>query len=466
MFLEQGARSQTRTAARVDNLTQQRVGFAFMAGELRQAQTFYMVPSNATTSSVVEFDTYVRAGSTYSTLRRVQVRLLGQQPLHPRRGAARYDPGRRDDGQAGDRQGHQCGLHAPGLRQRRLPGARRDCGRGERQARRRHHGGSDSPARRRRPAQRPQRLGGFVMKRLDRHRLARPLLDQRGTTLIELMVVVMVITVGLIAVVSVLDQATKTAVAAQRHQTAIQIGQREIEKLKDISYHEPGPRRDCPPAPRRASRWATPAPRTRTSTSAGQPVPGQEQLPQPEQRPAAGRQHQRRGAGDPEHGGPGDGRPRRPAPELHGRQGFGRGVALRDLARGELHQLHGPRLQAPHRRGQAEHQFRHSCADKPIWVTSVFADPEATPPGVPPPGGPSVSAQPFYLYDTPCSGLRACGPDRQPRDPQHHPGGCHLHGHRRSQPDVAQRATRQPATERLLDRRRFARIAPGCAGSG
>ena len=72
LFLEQGARSQTRTAARVDNLTQQRVGFAFMAGELRQAQTFYMVPSNATTSSVVEFDTYVRAGSTYSTLRRVK----------------------------------------------------------------------------------------------------------------------------------------------------------------------------------------------------------------------------------------------------------------------------------------------------------------------------------------------------------------------------------------------------------
>lgn len=72
MFLEQGARSQIRTGARVDALTQQRVGFAFMAGELRQAETFHMVPSNAITSAVVEFDTYVRAGASYSRLRRVK----------------------------------------------------------------------------------------------------------------------------------------------------------------------------------------------------------------------------------------------------------------------------------------------------------------------------------------------------------------------------------------------------------
>lgn len=71
-FLEQGARSQVRTASRVDTLTQQRVGFAFMAGELRQAQTLFMVPSHATTSAVVEVDTYVRANAAYSRLRRVR----------------------------------------------------------------------------------------------------------------------------------------------------------------------------------------------------------------------------------------------------------------------------------------------------------------------------------------------------------------------------------------------------------
>lgn len=72
MFLEQGARSQAHTGSRVDTLTQQRVGFAGLTGELRQAETLFMVPSNATTSAVVEFDTYVRAGAAYSRLRRVR----------------------------------------------------------------------------------------------------------------------------------------------------------------------------------------------------------------------------------------------------------------------------------------------------------------------------------------------------------------------------------------------------------
>jgi prepilin-type N-terminal cleavage/methylation domain-containing protein len=44
-------------------------------------------------------------------------------------------------------------------------------------------------------------------------------------------------------------------------------------------------------------------------------------------------------------------------------------------------------------------------APKPIWISSVIADKNATPPGstTAPPSPPTVTAQDFFLYDTPCS---------------------------------------------------------------
>lgn len=43
-------------------------------------------------------------------------------------------------------------------------------------------------------------------------------------------------------------------------------------------------------------------------------------------------------------------------------------------------------------------------APRPIWISSVIADRDATPPGstAPPPTTPTVTAQDFFLYDTPC----------------------------------------------------------------
>jgi hypothetical protein len=44
-------------------------------------------------------------------------------------------------------------------------------------------------------------------------------------------------------------------------------------------------------------------------------------------------------------------------------------------------------------------------APRPIWISSVIADKDATPPGstAAPPVTPAVTAQDFFLYDTPCS---------------------------------------------------------------
>lgn len=71
---------------------------------------------------------------------------------------------------------------------------------------------------------------------------------------------------------------------------------------------------------------------------------------------------------------------------------------------------------------------------KPIWISTVIADPLATPAGTMPtvPTGVSVTAQPLYLYDTPCAPF----------------------------------TTRQPITGSHSSRDTSALITKGCSGSG
>ncbi|MEJ7775108.1 MAG: hypothetical protein WKF72_09900 [Nocardioidaceae bacterium] len=72
---------------------------------------------------------------------------------------------------------------------------------------------------------------------------------------------------------------------------------------------------------------------------------------------------------------------------------------------------------------------------KPIWISTVIADPLATPAGISPPTVPtgvSVTAQPLYLYDTPCAPF----------------------------------TTRQPITGSHSSHNTSALITKGCSGSG
>ena len=60
----------------------------------------------------------------------------------------------------------------------------------------------------------------------------------------------------------------------------------------------------------------------------------------------------------------------------------------------------------------------------PVWVSKVIPDPQALPPGATGTTGPTgstISAQDFYLYDTPCGNTTATDHRREPRHAQHRP---------------------------------------------
>ena len=66
--------------------------------------------------------------------------------------------------------------------------------------------------------------------------LKRRLSDERGFSLIELLVAMVLLTIGLLAAVRILDGSATAILAAQRHEQAVSLGQREIERLHAYSY--------------------------------------------------------------------------------------------------------------------------------------------------------------------------------------------------------------------------------------
>jgi len=239
------------------------------------------------------------------------------------------------------------------------------------------------------------------MKRLTRHRLNRALRDQRGVSLIELMVVVLVVTVGLIAVVAVLDQATKTAVAAQRHQTAIQIGQREIEKLKDIPYQTLG-HAVTPTGTTSGVPLGNPSPKNPNYYVSGARFLVKSNYRNMNSAPPPGVSTSGEELVTPTTGGPASGGlVAQPQSFTVGKVSgvVWRFVTWRAENCDNCTGRDSKRLTVAIKLNTTSGT---PVPNKPVWVTSVYADPEATPPGVPPPGGPAVSAQPFYLYDTFC----------------------------------------------------------------
>lgn len=59
---------------------------------------------------------------------------------------------------------------------------------------------------------------------------------QDGFTIVEVLVAALLVAIGVIALLGSLDAVSKTNVAAQRHQQALAYGQREIERLRTLDY--------------------------------------------------------------------------------------------------------------------------------------------------------------------------------------------------------------------------------------
>jgi type II secretory pathway pseudopilin PulG len=59
---------------------------------------------------------------------------------------------------------------------------------------------------------------------------------QDGFTIVEVLVAALLVAIGVVALLGSLDAVSKTNVAAQRHQQALAYGQREIERLRTLDY--------------------------------------------------------------------------------------------------------------------------------------------------------------------------------------------------------------------------------------
>jgi prepilin-type N-terminal cleavage/methylation domain-containing protein len=239
--------------------------------------------------------------------------------------------------------------------------------------------------------------------------------SQAGFSMVEVLVVILLVGVAIVGILGAFDAATLTAIGAQRHEQAIAIGQREVERLRTLDYatqlgmtstpvHADVPSTDTNPGnPNfyvttsglsikenygiRTSATLATEPFVTTSADA--------KLTSPQVDPG-------------------------PTPfDDQGTTGtIYRYVTFRD-EHCSLADIQGTPVLDPCPGNQDTKRVTVAVVldaagdragpSKPIWVSSVVSDRNATPVGIsaPPtasPGsGPAVTAQPFFLYDTPCS---------------------------------------------------------------
>lgn len=221
--------------------------------------------------------------------------------------------------------------------------------------------------------------------------------DERGFSIIEATTSGLVVIVGVLGAFIALDAGARTTHDAQRTEQAVAVAQREIERLKAVPYDDLG--------------MATmPAPSTGDVRDPDRWVEGTKLVLAQRYRDAASTRITR-GAEELVSGGVVT-----PGPDAFDSGG----------TRGTIHPYVTWRDEACAADGctGAQDQKRITVAvvleegaggfaPKPIWVSTVVVDPEAAPPGeeVAPSAsvngesvtGEPVTAQAFYLYDTPCS---------------------------------------------------------------
>jgi type II secretory pathway pseudopilin PulG len=228
---------------------------------------------------------------------------------------------------------------------------------------------------------------------------------QDGFTIIEVMLAATMLTIGLLAVAGTIDLAGQTTVAAQRHEQAISVAQREIEELRGLSYASLGHAAPLPnhgdadaPAgdsnPRNPNYYVVAGTsnfliKSNYRDSSSDPAPGTTAAGEPMV------------TGGTVQGGP-------ETVSIAGTQAkVYRYITWRDE----------PFQTCPTGAGTCRTKritvavvLNASASEpgpsKPVWVSTYVADPEARPPDTPQPlpADAGSKSQPFFLYDTTCYG--------------------------------------------------------------
>ena len=234
--------------------------------------------------------------------------------------------------------------------------------------------------------------------------VARLRRSEQGFTITEVMVAMLLLAVALMGVMGSLDASGESTLTAQRNEQAVSIAQREIEQIRSLGWAQIGltalppqegagnpPNDPTPAAPRNPNYYVNGSNlliKTRFNDSASPNVPGT---------PAAGEPLVTGGAVDPGPAsfvlGPTRGRVHRYVTETSdcvAGQDCDESSPARRITVAVVLDLGG------------------GGPTKPIWLSTIVTDPNARPPGVDDPdanpgSGTEISAQPFFLYDTPCS---------------------------------------------------------------
>jgi prepilin-type N-terminal cleavage/methylation domain-containing protein len=242
---------------------------------------------------------------------------------------------------------------------------------------------------------------------------------QDGFTIVEVMVAALLVAIGVVAILGSLDAISKTGVAAQRHQQAVAYGQREIERLRTLDYRTelgltslPAASGDgivagdpTPNAPKNPNYYVSGTglkimAQYSDKTSGLQPGVS----PNPEPLVGAGES----GLTSPQVD---------PGPQNFSINGTS-GKIYRYVTWRSEHCPAATTSGITNPCPGTKDSKRITIAimldavgngagpSKPIWLSSVISDPDATPTGVSPPSPPTggtISAQTLFLTDTPCS---------------------------------------------------------------
>jgi type II secretory pathway pseudopilin PulG len=242
---------------------------------------------------------------------------------------------------------------------------------------------------------------------------------QDGFTIVEVMVAALLVAVGVVAILGSLDAVSKTGVAAQRHQQAVAYGQREIERLRTLDYRTELGLTSFPVASGDGIVAGDPTPNVpknpnyyvsgtglkimaRYSDKTSGLQPGVSPNPEPLVGPGES------GLTSPQvNAGP-------QSFSINGTSGkIYRYVTWRSehcpatTTSGITNPCPGTKDSKRITIAIVLDAVGNGAGpSKPIWLSSVMSDPDATPTGVSPPSPPTggtISAQTLFLTDTPCS---------------------------------------------------------------
>ena len=226
---------------------------------------------------------------------------------------------------------------------------------------------------------------------------------EQGFTLIEVVVAVALISIGVASTIRIFGASGRTVVRAEQSEVAVQQAQSELDKLKTIPYG--------------ALALASQPPTSTDPKDPGSRVEGTTLRIRPD-------------LAEPFVMTPGAGQT---ASVLPGPQSFSIGTGQTPVTGRIYNYVTWRDENCPYSLCNGTQNTKRvtvavavdptggSSARGPVWVSTVVVDPDAAPPGTqaPPGGGPGagdpVTAQSFYLYDTPC------GQDQRQAQTDSHP---------------------------------------------